>query len=111
MVDDRTRIRHMLDAAHEAQSFMHGVSFEQLPHDRKTLQSVVRAIEIIGEAATHISDDLKDTNPSVPWQQIVGMRNRLIHAYFDVDAEHIWNTVKKDLPALIEQLKIILKGL
>ncbi|HSD63824.1 MAG TPA: HepT-like ribonuclease domain-containing protein [Ignavibacteriaceae bacterium] len=67
--------------------------------------SIIKEIEIIGEAASKLSEEYIENHSDVPWIDIVGMRNRLIHGYFDVDIELIWNTVKKDLPDLIIKLK------
>ncbi len=107
-LDDTSRLRHMLDAALEAQTFMKDITQESLREDRKTTQAVIRSIEVIGEAAVNISKEFKEVHPDIPWKQIAGMRNWLIHAYFDVDYNHIWSTVQKDLPALIPQLKKLL---
>ncbi len=106
--DDKNRLQHMLDAALEAQLFMEGKTRETLSQDRMAIQAIVRSIEIIGEAATNISKEFKNTHPEIPWEKIVGMRNWLIHAYFDIDYDHVWNTVQEDLPVLIPQIKKLL---
>jgi len=111
LLDDINRIKHMLDAAHEAKLFMKDIKLEDLSEDRKTTQAVIRSIEIIGEAAVHLSEDFKMSYPEIPWKQIVGMRNWLIHAYFDIDYDHVWNTVYQDLPVLIPQLEKLLDEL
>jgi uncharacterized protein with HEPN domain len=80
---DRIRIHHMLDAAREALSFIHGRSREDVVQDRMLVLSLVKEIEIIGEAATKIALDVRHANQQVPWAEIIGMRNRLIHAYID----------------------------
>jgi uncharacterized protein with HEPN domain len=69
------------------------------------VHSLVRYLEIIGEAAARISDEGKATMPQLPWNSIVGMRNRLIHAYFDINLDIVWQTVKEELPELLEILK------
>ncbi|MBS1258933.1 MAG: hypothetical protein MAG551_01997 [Candidatus Scalindua arabica] len=107
-LDDTGRLRHMLDAALEAQTFMKDITQESLREDRKTAQAVVRSIEVIGEAAVNVSKEFKEMHPDIPWKKIAGMRNWLIHAYFDVDYNHIWSTVQKDLPVLVPQLKKLL---
>ena len=66
--------------------------------------AVLKAIEIIGEAAAHISAETKRTHDDLPWADIIGMRNRLVHGYFDVDIERVWRTVQDDLPRLISQI-------
>jgi len=73
----------------------------------KTVRAVIRSIEVIGEAASKISIEFRKEHPDVPWQKIIGMRNRLIHGYFDIDYNIIWQTVKENLPPLIEQLQSI----
>jgi len=70
--------------------------------------AVIRLLEIIGEAARSLSHEIKDKNPQIPWKQISGTRDRLIHGYFDVDLDIIWNIVNRDLPPLIEELEKIL---
>ncbi len=102
--DDETRIRHIVDAANEAVQFLGGLSLSELEKDRKTLQAIIRDIEIIGEASSKLSSDFKDQNDNIPWGDIVGMRNWLAHGYFSVDTEHIWNTVKTDIPNLLNLL-------
>ncbi|MFO7890165.1 MAG: HepT-like ribonuclease domain-containing protein [bacterium] len=99
----------MLDAALEAQEFMKDVTQVSLAEDRKTIQAVIRSLELIGEAAAKISNECKESQPEIPWKDIIGMRNWLIHAYFDIDYDHIWNTIHKDLPVLIPKLKKLLK--
>jgi uncharacterized protein with HEPN domain len=98
----------MLDAAREESSFLAGRSRADLDSDRMLSLAPVKLIEIIGEAATHVSVKGRSTLPGIPWQDIVGMRNRLIHAYNDVDLEVVWSTVKEDLPPLIEAIEATL---
>jgi uncharacterized protein with HEPN domain len=101
---DRIRIRRMLDACREAISFIQGKSFPDVAADRILLLAVIKEIEIVGEAASRISAECS-TLPSIRWTDIIGIRNRLIHAYFDIDAAVIWSTVNLDLPALAKQLE------
>jgi uncharacterized protein with HEPN domain len=70
--------------------------------------SLVKAIEILGEAAAKTSDDLRNQHPSIPWPQITAMRNRLIHAYFDINLDRVWDTVTDDLPPLVAELERII---
>lgn len=105
--DDLTRLRHMLDAAHEAQRFIQNQSRSALDSNRVLVLALVRLIEVIGEAAAQISKDVQDAHPEIPWAKIIAMRNRLIHAYFDVDLDRVWDTVVDDLPPLIAQLEQI----
>jgi uncharacterized protein with HEPN domain len=106
--DDVTRLKHMLEAAQTAIVFMAGENRASLDGDRKLVFAVVRAVEIIGEAASRVSEDVRAENPQIPWAAIVGMRNRLVHAYFDVDLDQVWSTITDDLPSLITALQEIL---
>jgi uncharacterized protein with HEPN domain len=106
--DDHVRLRHMLDAAHEAVAFVQDETRESLDEDRKLLLALVKAIEIIGEAASKVSESCQATYSQIPWPQIIGMRNRLIHAYFDIDHETVWQTIQDDLPPLIVELEKII---
>jgi len=105
--DDLIRIRHMLEAAREAISFAKGKKRSDLDKDRMLILSLVKSIEIVGEAATHVSKETRKKHPEIPWSNIVAMRNRLIHAYFGIDPDRVWDTVKDDLPPLIAVLKKI----
>ena len=105
--DDNVRIRHILDAAREAISFADDRSRTDLDTDRKLNLSLVRLLEIIGEAARGISEEFRDSHPDLPWNKMVGMRDRLIHGYFDVNLDVVWETVTQDLPSLIAQLEKI----
>jgi uncharacterized protein with HEPN domain len=95
--DDRVRLQHMLDAANEALTFIQDRIRADLDNDRMLVLSLIRELEIIGEAASKISAEARSQNTSMPWQDISGMRNRLIHAYFDVDLDTVWSTVSRDL--------------
>jgi uncharacterized protein with HEPN domain len=105
--DDSVCIRHILDAAREAISFADGRSRTDLDTDRKLNLSLVRLLEIIGEAARGISEEFRQNHPDLPWNKMVGMRDRLIHGYFDVNLDVVWETVTQDLPSLINQLEKI----
>ena len=107
--NDAIRLHHMLDAAKEAFSFVQGKERSDLDNDRKLVLSLVRLVEVIGEAAGQIDKELQTAHPEIPWPAIVGMRNRLIHAYFDIDLDRVWDTVKDDLPPLVASLEKISK--
>src|ERR1700691_5691850 len=98
--NDAIRLRHMLDAVREALTFMEGRTVEDLHRDRMFFLALVKEIEIIGEAASRISDETKQSLPAIPWPKVVGIRNRLIHAYADVDLSIIWSTATTALPEL-----------
>ena len=99
--EDRIRIRHMLDAAKRVIAFTDRVPKEQFLQDDKLHLAVIRLFEILGEAANNISDDLQEEYHEVPWREIAGVRNRLIHGYFDVDLNIIWQIIQQDIPPLI----------
>jgi uncharacterized protein with HEPN domain len=107
--DDKIRIMHMIDAAEEALFFVADSSGEDFSKNRMLILSVIKEIEIIGEAASKISEGTKSEFAYIPWQDIVGMRNRLIHGYFDVNVKLVWNTIKNNLPSLIISLKKIIE--
>jgi uncharacterized protein with HEPN domain len=107
--DDKIRVQHMIDAAEEVKSFVADTSEQDFIKNRMLILSVIKEIEIIGEAASKISEITKLEYPDIPWQDIVGMRNRLIHGYFDVNVKLVWNTVKNNLPALNKSRKEIIQ--
>ena len=102
---DHIRIRHMRDAAQQALLFIQGETRRSLDENIMLVFALVKAIEIIGEAASQVSADFQEAHPQIPWQVIIGMRNRLIHAYFDVNLDIVWETVTEDLPPLIAELE------
>jgi uncharacterized protein with HEPN domain len=103
--DDAIRLRHMLDAAREAVVFAHGRLRADLDGERMLVLSLVKDIEIIGEAAYQISPITREQLKDIPWDDIIGMRHRLVHAYFDINLDILWRTVQDDLPALIATLE------
>ena len=105
---DLIRLRHMFDAAKEAASFIQEEERASLDVDRKLVLALMKSIEITGEAATKITKECQENLSQIPWANIIGMRNRLIHAYFDVNLEILWKTVTEDLPGLIDELEKIL---
>jgi len=107
--DDQIRLRHMLDGATEALSFANGKRREDLAEDRLLVLGLVKAIEIIGEAAYQVSADTRGRLPQLPWEDIIGMRHRLVHAYFDINLDVLWRTVRDDLPSLVSPLENALK--
>ncbi len=106
--DDRFRLQHMLAAAQETLTFIEGKTRESLNTDRGLVLILIQEITIIGEAASKVSAECRASTPQIPWVLITGMRNRLIHAYFDVNLDIIWNTAVKRLPELITQLEQLL---
>jgi uncharacterized protein with HEPN domain len=107
---DQTRLAHMLRHAEEAIQFAAGRSRTDLDSDRLLNLALVRLLEIVGEAASRVSPAIQTANPAVPWPQIIGMRNRLVHGYDSVDFDILWDIVQVDLPPLITELLAILAG-
>ena len=108
---DHNRLRHMIEAAREAAGYVEGLPREEFDSKRPLQHSVVRCIEIIGEAASRLSTELREANPDIPWQDMIAMRNRLIHAYFDLDLDLIWETARQELPGIIPRLEALLDSL
>jgi uncharacterized protein with HEPN domain len=102
---DTVRIRHMIEAIEAAQHFVQGRDRRDLDTDRQLLFALTRAVEIVGEAAAKVSSQGRAELPQVPWGTIVGMRNRIVHAYFDVDKDILWTTATQALPALLAHLQ------
>lgn len=103
--DDLTRLKHIRDAARQALEFVSNSEREDLNNNKMLSLALVRLIEIMGEAARHISESCQNKYPQIPWRQITGMRNRLIHAYFDVDLDIIWQVVTQDLDSLVLEVE------
>ena len=108
--DDRIRLQHILDATQAAIGFLPARDRHDLDTDTMLLFETVRALEVIGEAAGKVSDNTRSTAPQIPWRAMVGMRNRLIHGYFDIDTEVVWRTVKSELPELASAIESALQG-
>ena len=102
---DRERLHHMLEAAEKAAAYADHHTLEQMIEDDFDSWAIVKLIEIIGEAANHVSQDTRDQIPDIPWSRIVAMRNRLVHVYFDVNPVIVWQTLQTDIPTLIDALK------
>jgi len=94
----------MVEAAQSIQQFMAGRQRSEFDADKMLLFAVVQALQIVGEAASKISLETRSATPSVPWVQIVGMRNRLVHAYADINHDVVWKTVTEEIPALLPLL-------
>ena len=105
---DEIRFRHMLDHAMEAMAMVRGKNRSDLDSDRMLELSLVRLVEIIGEAAARVGTESREKYPSIPWLQIIGMRNRLVHGYDAIDLDVLWDTIVDDLPPLIAELEKIL---
>ena len=104
---DRLFLKHVLAAIDDIESFTTG-GRSGFMADRKTQSAVVRQLEIIGEAVKNLSDALTASEPSVPWRQIAGTRDRLIHAYFSVSLDAVWVMIEQDLPSLRDNVRRML---
>ena len=106
--DEMIYLRHILDAINTVEEYLQGVDENQFKATQLLQDGTIRQIEIIGEAVRHISKDIRTTYPEIPWQDVAGMRDKLIHDYFGVDIEKVWDTARGDLPTLKDQVKGIL---
>ncbi len=102
------RVRHALDAASKAINFLKGKTREDLHKDEILSLALVRLLEVIGKAAVGIDSEFAKQHPRVPWKEMIALRNRLIHGYFDINLDIVWNTVVEDLPPLVSALENLL---
>ena len=108
---DPAHLWDMLQAAEKVQKFLEGKTFEDFIQDDMRQAAVERNLEIIGEAARRVSEELKQEHPEIPWKRIISQRNVLIHEYDDIDYEKIWKVVSIDVPRLIEQVRPLIPPL
>ena len=109
--DDTVLLTDMLDYAQRAVIALEGRSREVLDTDAVLVGALERFVEVIGEAASRLSENTRETSPNVPWHEIIAMRNRLVHGYFAVDLDILWTVVNDDLPELIDALdRLITSG-
>ena len=106
--DTRLRVEDMLEAIHRIEAHSAGLTADQFRQDQKTLDAVIRNLEVIGEAAGHLDDNVTALRPAVPWSDVRAMRHVLVHEYFGVDAGIVWETVVRDLPPLRRELEAFL---
>ncbi len=97
-------VADMVETIIKIAKYTENMSFEEFVDDDKTQDAVIRNLEILGEAANKIPKEIQERYPNIPWHQIIGMRNRLIHAYFVVDYEIVWKIITSELPGLLEKL-------
>jgi uncharacterized protein with HEPN domain len=102
------RVHDILDAIEKIGKYTSGMTIDQFTVDDKTMDAVLMNFSIIGEAANAIPDDIQVANPVIPWSEIIGMRNIVIHGYFRVSVSVVWTSLKEDLPNLVPLLKALL---
>lgn len=105
---DPERLADILDASQQTRQYVEGYTFEQLVADRKTQDAIVRNLEVMGEAAKHVSSVVKKRHPEIPWRSLAGVRDRLIHDYFGVNYEILWQVITQELPALESNIRKVL---
>ena len=111
--DYRLFLQDMLEACASIQKFVEGMDFDEFMQDDKTQSAVIRKFEIMGEAAKNVPESIKEKYPEIPWRDITGMRDRLIHGYFGVDYVLVWDTAQSKVPTLellVAQILDDLKG-
>ncbi|RJR15278.1 MAG: DUF86 domain-containing protein [Nitrospiraceae bacterium] len=107
----RLYINDILEYMDRAENYVMSFSFEAFCKEEKTCDAVIRCIEVIGEAVKNIPETIRNQYPLIPWREIAGMRDKIIHAYFAVDFETVWLVVKEEIPRLKPHIKQVLKDL
>jgi uncharacterized protein with HEPN domain len=105
--DRRVILADILESINKIENYVEGITYEQFIRDDKTKDAVVRNLEIIGEAVNQIPKNIREKFSDVPWSQIIGLRNRMIHGYFVVDYRIVWEIVKEDIPSLKRKIELI----
>jgi len=106
--DDLVRLRHMIDALESVGRMIAGRQRDDLDRDEMLRLALTRAIEVVGEAAARVTEAVRTQAAHIPWRQLTRMRNRLIHAYFDVDLDIVWTTATRDVPLLLGQIRAVI---
>ena len=101
------RIGDILAAIEKIQRFTHGLDLSGFQADEKSRDAVIRNLTVIGEAALHLPDSVKTAYPGIPWREMQGIRNIVVHEYFGVSDEILWETIQRDLPALLAPLRAL----
>lgn len=101
-------LNDMREAVSSIEEFVKDMTFEEFEKDRKTLFAVIRAFEVLGEATKKIPKTVREKYPEIPWKEMAGMRNKLIHEYFAVDTKVLWKTVQTDVPEMRQAMRVLL---
>ncbi len=104
MPNDAAYLKHIIEAIATIEEYLQGVDFEHFKNSKLLCDGVIRELEIIGEATRGLSQEYKNTKPNVPWKDITGMRDKLIHQYFGINLNMVWDTVQEDIPLLKKEL-------
>ncbi len=110
-IDDRSRLKHIMDSIHEIESYVENVSPDEFAGNSMMKHATVKLLEIIGEASNALSDALRASHPEIEWPKIIALRNLLVHQYFGIDPRIVWQIVTGDLPLLKEKIGKIIKGM
>ena len=102
--DDTVYLRHILDAINTIQEYIKGMDYEGFRASNLVQDGVIRQLEIVGEATKNLSQEIREKHPDIPWKDMAGMRDKLIHQYFGVDIAGIWDTAEQDIPILKSNL-------
>lgn len=103
--DDRLRLRQMLDTVRRIRQMVHGVARARFDDDEVRQLAVLHLVQVLGEAASRVSADFREAHPELPWNQMAGMRNRIVHGYDDVDADIVWRVATEDLEPVMASLE------
>ncbi len=109
--DDIGRLQDILDATTRIESYIQGIDKKKFTDDLMRQDAIMLKIEIIGEASRNISFEFQERHPEIPWSQMIGMRNKIVHDYFEINIQTIWKTVKNDIPLLKKAVSRLVKDL